>query len=396
MARRIVLHIGVMKSATSYLQALCEENREQLAGMGIYWCPEDLRYQGVRALLDRPGRAGEPNSSDRVLEAIGEHSGVALLSNELLAGLGRPQVRRLLSALPDAEVHVVITARDLARIIPSHWQTTVKNGRTWTWAEFAAAVCADGATVRPDPPGEEPDGGFGGATAGATEINRWFWKRHDLPAIVSRWAAAVPLERITLVTVPAAPGDLATVAERFGSVVGFDVAGLAPPGQSQNPTLGAHSVELLRRLNSSMAETELDDPEHRFERALGAALAASTSLEPRFGLTESQQTWVRARAQRMVEALRLTGVRVVGDFSDLLAMSSSTPTTVDPGDTSESELLAAAARGLVGLAPVFNGLRAERSDLERRLAAEQQERSAPSLGSRFDLGQPRGGTMGTR
>jgi hypothetical protein len=396
MARRIVLHIGVMKSATSYLQALCEENREQLAEMGIYWCPEDLRYQGVRALLDRPGRAAEPNTWGQVRQAIFEHPGDALLSNELLAGLGRPHVRRLLSALPDVEVCVVITARDLARIIPSHWQTTVKNGRTWTWAEFAAAVCSDSFPVRPDALGEHPEHGPEGSTAGASKINRWFWKRHDLPAIVARWATAVPLERITLVTVPAEPGDLATVAERFGSVVGFDVGGLAPPGQSQNPTLGAHSVELLRRLNSSMAETELDDPEHRFERALGAALAANTSLEPRFGLIESQQTWVRSRAQMMVEALRLSGVRIVGDLNDLVPTSSPTPPTVDPGDTSESDLLAAAARGLVGLAPVFNELRVERADLQRRLAAGQQEPSAPSLGSRVGFRRRRRGTLGTR
>jgi hypothetical protein len=396
MARRIVLHIGVMKSATSYLQALCEQNRQRLAELGIYWCPDDLRYQSVRALLDRPGRASEPNSSDQMLQAIGEHPGETLLSNELLAGLGRPQVRRLLSALPDAEVRVVITARNLARIIPSHWQTTVKNGRTWTWAEFAAAVCADGNLVRPDALRKQPEGGPEASTAGATEISRWFWKRHDLPAIVARWATAVPLERITLVTVPAEPGDLATVGERFGSVVGFDVAGLATPGQSQNPTLGAHSVELLRRLNSSMAETELDDPEHRFERALGAALAANASLEPRFGLTESQQTWVRARSQLMVEALRLSGVGVVGDLSDLIPTSSSAPPTEDPGDTSDSDLLAAAARGLVGLAPVFNELRAERSDLQRRLAAEQQERSAPSLGSRVGFRRRRRGTLEAR
>ncbi len=387
MARRIYLHIGVMKSATSYLQALCEENREQLAAAGMYWCPEDLRYQAVRDVLGKPRRNPTDDKGwDRVVEALDGHPGDALLSNELLAGMGIRQIRRLVRALPDAEVHVVITARDLARIIPSHWQTTIKNGRTWTWRDFATAVCADAPEGTEATPGAEVaaegPAAQGPAADGPADTHGWFWKKHDLPSIVTRWAEVVPVERITLVTVPADASDVETVAARFGSVVGIEVANLVQPEERRNPTLGAHSAELLRRLNASMAEDELDDPDHRFERALGGALALHASLEPRFALTQGQQDWVRKRAHVMVEQVALLGIGVVGDLADLIPAASPSLDSVDPGDTTDPELLAAAARGLVGLAPVFNELRLERNDLRRGLAIS--ELSIERLRSRVD------------
>jgi hypothetical protein len=381
-----------MKSATSYLQGLCEQNREQLAAAGIYWCPEDLRYQAVKDVLGKPRRT--PNAAkgwDRVVEDLRGHPGDALLSNELLAGLGIRQVRRLVGALPEAEVRVVITARDLARIIPSHWQTTIKNGRTWTWREFAAAVCADGPAETTAPADGREDGEEASAADGAavgrtaSDTNDWFWRKHDLPSIVARWAQVVPVERISLVTVPPDSSDVERVAARFGSVVGIDVAGLEQPDTRRNPTLGAQSVELLRRLNASMAETELDDPDHRFERALGGALAAHAHLEPRFGLTPGQQDWVRQRAQAMVEQVGLLGLEVVGDLADLVPAASPAPDSVDPGDTTDPELLAAAARGLVGLAPVFNELRMERNELRRSIAA--MEENVEQLTSRVERQQ---------
>lgn len=372
MARRIYLHIGVMKSATSYLQGLCELNRERLATAGIFWCPDELRYRAVRDILGK-SRAAPDGEKDwaHLVEAMRRHPGGVLLSNELLAGLGGHQVRRLVQALPDAEVRVIITARDLARIIPSHWQTTIKNGKTWSWAEFASSVCADGAGQDEALPTDERIGDGHRTDAGVT--NAWFWRRHDLPVIIARWAQVLPLERITLVTVPADSGDVNTVAARFGSAVGVDASGFEQPDTRRNPSLGAHSVELLRRLNVPRAETELDDPDHRFERALGRALAVHADLEPRFALSPSQLDWVRRRATTTVDVIAQLGVQVVGDLADLVPVAGATTGAVDPGDTTDADLLAAASRGLVGLAPEFNELRIERNELRRQVSSPEAE-----------------------
>ena len=37
MARRVFLHIGTMKSATTYIQDLCDVNQEALLDAGLFW-----------------------------------------------------------------------------------------------------------------------------------------------------------------------------------------------------------------------------------------------------------------------------------------------------------------------------------------------------------------------
>jgi hypothetical protein len=57
MARRVVLHVGAMKSGTSYLQRLLMENRELLGERGVLLPGQSWRDQvrGVVDVLDRQG-----------------------------------------------------------------------------------------------------------------------------------------------------------------------------------------------------------------------------------------------------------------------------------------------------------------------------------------------------
>ena len=52
----------------------------------------------------------------------------------------RSGCRSIVESLAPATVHVVLTARDLARVLPSTWQENIQNGLTWTWPEFLASV----------------------------------------------------------------------------------------------------------------------------------------------------------------------------------------------------------------------------------------------------------------
>jgi hypothetical protein len=67
----------------------------------------------------------------------------------------------------------------------------------------------------------------------------------------------------------------------------------------------------------------------------------------------------------MVAEVERLGIEVVGDLGDLVPAARPAAGSVDPGGTTEADLLAAASRGLVGLAPAFNQLRAERDELRR-------------------------------
>jgi len=52
----------------------------------------------------------------------------------------------------------------------------------------------------------------------------WFWRRQDLPLIVTKWREVVTTGRMFLVTVPPAGSAADIVEHRFASVLGVDDA----------------------------------------------------------------------------------------------------------------------------------------------------------------------------
>src|SRR3954465_2103752 len=130
MSRRVFLHVGVMKSATSYLQDLCDVNRERLLAQGLLWAKSGDNFLATDDLLGtRRARPGLEGAWQRLAGEVEAHGGDALISNELLAPINAQRRRRLVGALAPAEASVVVTARDLARVIPSQWQTGGPHGR---------------------------------------------------------------------------------------------------------------------------------------------------------------------------------------------------------------------------------------------------------------------------
>lgn len=348
MARTAYLHIGTMKSGTTYLQDLWELNREELNESGVLW-PGAQRYQAVTDFYTWPQEGNEnPSEWVRLEDEARAHPGDVVLSNEFLAAYRVRKVRRFVEAMPATERHVVITARDLARVIPSHWQTTVKNGGTQTWSEFAASVCHD---ERGSTSGSGSDDADGGPRQGPPDAAERFWRHHDLAAIIRRWRQIVRVDQITVVTVPPSGADPDTLAVRFGSVVGVALTGLSQPNPQSNASLGAFSAELLRRLNQQMTDDEQERARECFRMALGRSiLAARAAIEPGYALTQDQHDWVSHRAERTIRQIKNSGVRIVGDLHDLVPAPHPAPGAVDPTATSDAELLKAAGDGLIGLA----------------------------------------------
>lgn len=358
MARRVYLHIGTMKSATSYLQELCALNADHLAAAGMLWPAGDLRSEAVKDLFDwRAVDADFTGAWGRLARAMRRHDGDVLISYELLAGVSGAHVRRLVKAAK-AEVHVVLTARDTGRLIPSHWQTTIKNGQTHTWSQFAAAICA-----------ESDD-------ADAQRLHTWFWKRHDLMSIISRWQHSVPVGRMVLVTVPPAGGDQEEVAQRFGDAIGVELRGRCQPKPWTNSSLGAHSVELMRRLNDQIVDVDDLAGSRGWRRALGQALAEHGDKEPGFALSAAQHDWARRRALAANVELEKLGIRVEGHLDDLIPADCPPPPAVaDPVETSESELLLAAERALVSMATTVAELTSTGKEADAELRSAQQEKA---------------------
>lgn len=405
-SRRIVLHIGTMKSATTYLQRLCSDNRRLLAEHDVLW-PTTHRYRPFRDLFGQGLEGADIGGSWPALRAeIAAHDGVTVVSNEMLAGLPAARIAKLVRELPAADVELVITVRDLARVIPSQWYTAVQNGNIHGLAEYAASVCRDEPTtavehVAPNtssaiptalPPATptgpaQPSGlvnvGEPGLTTSAPEtpstsrfVDRFtpavvfdrFWRTHDVPDIIERWGQHVPVEHMTVVTVPSSNGDPTEVARRFGGVFGVDLAALPQP-PLDNRSVGAHSAELLRRLGLRLQDLSQTERDEAFREGLSVqALAVLAPSQPPFALSPEQQRWTIDRSRRMIEQLRASRVRIVGDLEDLLPAAEPPETAVDPALTTDLELLDAAMGGLEQLVRVLARVRRQ---ARRRTVAKQ-------------------------
>ncbi|MEO5852559.1 MAG: hypothetical protein ABIQ15_08605 [Nocardioides sp.] len=300
MAERVVLHVGCMKSGTSFLQRTLAENRDALAAQGFTF-PGEGWPQQVLAVIDVRGhrRDGEVpldavGAWDRLRAQVAAWPGTAIVSMEFLATTPAARIEQIVADLAPARVEAVLTVRDLGRSVPSMWQEGVKNGDTWQWDDFVAAV-RDGDPRRPGPA-------------------RRFWRHQAATPIARRWSRGVGADRFALVTVPPAGSDPALLWRRFCSVVGLDPEPFTLPGPG-NESLGAASAQLMRALNERLDGT-LTTPDYNawVKRLAKQVLAPRRSVEPAIGYADP---WVAERAEGMITGLTSLGVRVVGDLAEL-------------------------------------------------------------------------------
>src|SRR5262245_64817592 len=129
-AGRVYLHVGTPKSGTTSLQELLWRNRERLRGAGLLYPGDqpDAHFLATLDLLDRHfhGQAAADGAWERLAAEVQAWGGTAVISHEMLAPARPDTVRRAMDSLAGVEVHIVCTARDLARQVPAVWQEDVK------------------------------------------------------------------------------------------------------------------------------------------------------------------------------------------------------------------------------------------------------------------------------
>lgn len=329
MTATVHLHIGEPKTGTTYLQAMLFQHQEQLLQAGVLVPGRNLDH--IRAGHDVLGRARTAGThstegawaglADEIVNHDAPH---AVISMEMLTRARPRQVEQAVAAFGSScEVRVVITARELSKLAPARWQESVQFRKSWSLDEYLTAVVS------------------GGRDRQASDASRHFWGLHDTPMTVQTWAAAVGLERVTVVTVPpksAAPDELWL---RFGQALGVDLAGYGAVEQA-NASLGAASAELMRRVNDALADTDLGDADHAriCRKFLGkTVLPQRKNLEPPIVMPVTYGEAAGALSEELVASLVETGVQVVGDLDDLLPADE----PVRPDVSFDDQLVAAAA-----------------------------------------------------
>jgi hypothetical protein len=327
---RLYLHVGAPKSGTTYVQGVLEHNRRRLADAGVLVVGERHLDRIHAAMVVRedsrldslPERASTAWS--RLVAEVRQWPGhAAVLSYELFAGATSDQVRRALADLDGIEVHVVITARDLGRSVPSAWQERLK---------FALTTPLERWRPRPESAGARAE---------------WGWRTMDPSGVAARWGSALRPERVHIVTVPRAPASDDELWRRFAAATGLAHLDLDLTFARNNESLGLVEAELLRRVNERIRPPITGNREQALwlRDTLAHGILAELGREP-IGLTDEQFADATTRAADAIKALSDSGYDVQGDLRDLEA---SRPDARTPSEATDAELLDSAVETIVRL-----------------------------------------------
>lgn len=341
----VYLHVGATKTGTTYVQNVLTRNRSALRSRGVLWAGTSWRDQ-VRATNDLLGRdlgRGAPDVSgywDRLAAEIRDFDGEsAIVSMEFLSFADEQTARRAVESLAPHRVRVVVTGRDLLRVIPAIWQESVQNGHTLQYRAYLERLTAT-----------DYHGSRRGVTGG-------FWGQQDLARILASWQPAVAADDLVLVTVPAPGADRSLLWSRFCEAVDLDARRLKP-GRSGNESLGAASAELMRRVN---VRAKRDDADWATLQALKwrvakRRLSRRKSDEPTLVLPADFYPWMAQAQKDLVAAIETVGPVVIGTLDDLLYATAVEPparaegSIAAPARIPADQLLDAALDAIVGLA----------------------------------------------
>lgn len=358
MARRVLLHIGTPKTATTYLQDILFRNRDVLEKHDVHY-PVVHFDDHFRAALDLTRREWGGLEDEVVGEwdALAARTrsldGTVIISNEILAGATAEQAARAVGSFGDAEVHLVLTVRDLGRQIPAEWQETVKHYNTETYAEFLRII-------------ESREG----------RSADLFWRVQHLPDILDRWAGDLPPEQVHLVTAPPAGARSDVLLGRLEEAFGIDELPLAYESNRTNAGLGVAETALIRMLNERV-DRSLPDIKYRYlvrEVLAHRQLAERTTRtgSSRVTLPPDHRPWVDELAESWIAQLHTAGYAVTGDLADLHPAPSRLE-YVDPDRADTREVLAAAVESIMALVHEGSRMIVEEEELREQLHRARAE-----------------------
>lgn len=307
----VYLHVGTMKTGTTYLQQLLYANRDELAAAGVF-LPGEHWGQQVRAVQDLLGLErwdrhirGTTTGAWRELadQVRAAPLTTSVISVEFLAGASTRQIRRAVASLAPVEVRVVFTLRDMSRVLPALWQTQVHNGARYSWQDFLRRVERPSRLPRLPLQRHRPEDVFA-----ATQT---------VPAMLRRWASVVGADHVHVVTVPRRPDNQPELWKRFATVLGVDPGAAPRPPRSANPSIGYPATELLRRVNTHLGRLPHSEYAGTVKDPLVGALASTSEREGRARLTRSAYDFAVQWNTEVRRTIGDLGIPFTGELSDL-------------------------------------------------------------------------------
>jgi hypothetical protein len=303
--RGVVLHVGTPKSGTTFLQRVLWDNQDALKTQGFRCAGHRQRDMFLAAVELREsykfwGYAPEELAGrwSTVCRQARDHDGTTIMSHEVLGGASEEQVARAYAELEGLDVHLVLTARDLARQVTSEWQERVKNGNSRSFAKFEQRLCR-----------QMDKGNFGNG----------FWRNQDPIGVLDRWARDLPPDHVHVVVAPQSSTDPTLLWRRFAEALDLDASGIDSTASQRaaNTTLGVAQIQVLRRVNEALAG-RIRHPEYArvvksqfAERLLAGQGATRPQCPPELVAR------LRVLAEERNDTIRQRGYAVHGDLAEL-------------------------------------------------------------------------------
>ena len=329
-----IVHIGPHKTGTTALQAAFWNNRKQVLKQGVHYASNGRHAMtavlaGIEHLSPWTADKRPPPmwKWERLLNDIRSSSAKrVLLSSEFFADAKPENAARVIQQLDPKRVQIVVTLRPLSRILTSQWQQFIQNQNTIAFEEFLKKTLDDPHPAKPPV----------------------FWRRHRHDDLVKRWADLVGPDHLTVVALN--EGDRDMVLRAFEQITGLKTGTLEPDPTIQNRSMTVPEIETIRHFNIAFKEKNLPSLLYMRIMRFGATFVMQQRTpqpdEPKIELPDWSVEPIRAIATEMMDNIRATGVRVVGNLDDLLYVP---PPRVGPAPEAKvsPEVAASAALGVL-------------------------------------------------
>lgn len=357
MAERVYLHIGLPKTATTYLQTILWASRDQLERDGLLlpgrerrdhlWASRVVRQDPNLGKRKRRSE-DERTAWDRLRADIERWPGTALISHEFFAAASAEQARTMVQELAPAQVELIVTAREPLGLFAASWQESLKNKATASIEDYARK--------------ESPR---------STDI--WNWRTLDLRLVLERWAEAVPHARIHVLPLDTtAPRE--EIWHRFAGVLGLTADAYDLGASFPNESMGVVEAETLRRINRHLdAFTTAFDKGVYLRTFLADERLVSRGGE-KFWPPPDRIEECRTRGERAVAYLREHPVQVVGDVEKLLVPGELAPRR-NPDSVTDAEVAAVATELVAVLLGDVRALRVAAGSKRPKVSPSTRARS---------------------
>jgi len=301
----VLLHVGPHKTGTTAVQGALHHLRGDLRRHGVVYPGRGHQHRrparavtGGKALLgERPIREQE---WERLVRETRRNSRArVVISSECFDVATDEVAQRIADDLGRDRLHVLVTVRPLAKILPSTWQEQIRYRDATPYDDWLRETL-NAADERPP--------------------SSIFWRRQHHDLIVERWARVLGADRVTVLVTDETAPDL--LMRSFEQLLALPSAFLVPQAGLANRSLTAVEAELVRTLNARSASRGWSGVVYR-RYVLNGLLnylqreRTPETDEPRISIpqwAERQAADIGAAAAQDIGA---SGVQVIGDLRTL-------------------------------------------------------------------------------